>query len=103
MLDKSDPFNPQNRRISITVLNARAEKRILDDAPDALPTDAGGAAVAIDAANGLPASGATGVAATAVSPTPATAAAGAPPAAVPADANAIPSHLQPPTPSTPAK
>jgi chemotaxis protein MotB len=34
MLDKADPFNPVNRRISITVLNQRAEKRILDDAAD---------------------------------------------------------------------
>jgi chemotaxis protein MotB len=34
LLDKTDPFNPQNRRISITVLNQRAEKRILEDASD---------------------------------------------------------------------
>jgi chemotaxis protein MotB len=34
MLDKTDPFSPQNRRISITVLNQRTEKRILDDGSD---------------------------------------------------------------------
>ncbi len=30
-LDRTDPHNPINRRISIIVLNQRAEKRILDD------------------------------------------------------------------------
>ena len=30
-LDRADPHNPINRRISIIVLNQRAEKRILDD------------------------------------------------------------------------
>ncbi|HEY1328106.1 MAG TPA: flagellar motor protein MotB [Casimicrobiaceae bacterium] len=34
LLDRTDPFNPQNRRISITVLNQRAEKRILEDGTD---------------------------------------------------------------------
>jgi len=34
MLDKTDPVNPTNRRISITVLNQKAEKRILEDASD---------------------------------------------------------------------
>jgi chemotaxis protein MotB len=29
--DRDNPFNPANRRISITVLNQRTEKRILDD------------------------------------------------------------------------
>ncbi len=31
MLDKADPFNPINRRISIIVLNSKAEERILSD------------------------------------------------------------------------
>jgi len=31
--DKTDPMNPNNRRISITVLNQKAERRILE-APD---------------------------------------------------------------------
>jgi len=61
LLDRADPFNPSNRRISVTVLNQRAEKRILDDGPDgASPVDAdpaaappAGAAPAVD--TGLPA------------------------------------------------
>jgi chemotaxis protein MotB len=61
LLDRTDPFNPSNRRISVTVLNQRAEKRILDDGPDgASPVDAdpaaappAGAAPAVD--TGLPA------------------------------------------------
>jgi len=64
LLDRTDPFNPSNRRISVTVLNQRAEKRILDDGPDgASPADAdpaaappAGAAPAVDV--GLPAAGA---------------------------------------------
>ena len=64
LLDRTDPFNPSNRRISVTVLNQRAEKRILDDGPDgASPADAdpaaappAGAAPAVD--TGLPAAGA---------------------------------------------
>jgi chemotaxis protein MotB len=36
MLDQADPFNPVNRRISITVMNKRAEERILgENAPEA--------------------------------------------------------------------
>src|SRR5205814_1941131 len=31
MLDKGDAYNPVNRRISIIVLNRKAEQRILDD------------------------------------------------------------------------
>jgi chemotaxis protein MotB len=31
MLDKADPLNPANRRISIVVLNQQAERRILDE------------------------------------------------------------------------
>ena len=61
LLDRADPFNPSNRRISVTVLNQRAEKRILDDGPDgASPADTepvaappAGAAPAVD--TGLPA------------------------------------------------
>jgi chemotaxis protein MotB len=64
LLDRTDPFNPSNRRISVTVLNQRAEKRILDDGPDgASPVDAdpaaappAGAAPAVD--TGLPAASA---------------------------------------------
>jgi chemotaxis protein MotB len=50
MLDQSDAFNPVNRRISITVMNKRAEERILGEntpeaATAALPAQAiGGAA-----------------------------------------------------------
>jgi chemotaxis protein MotB len=45
MLDKAEPFNPANRRISITVLNQRAERRILNDGNDgASPADAAPAA-----------------------------------------------------------
>jgi len=91
MLDRSDPFNPQNRRISITVLNARAEKRILDDAPDVLPSDANGTAAAIDAANGTPAAPAPSSGPASSSAAPVTS------APVSAEANAIPSHLQAPT------
>jgi chemotaxis protein MotB len=46
MLDKVDPFNPVNRRISIIVLNHKAEERILGDSvvpdpvPETPPTDA---------------------------------------------------------------
>ena len=44
MLDKADPLNPANRRISIVVLNQRAEKRILGDDDPAISADAIGAA-----------------------------------------------------------
>ena len=40
MLDKADPLNPANRRISIVVLNQQAERRILDEDD---PTVAAGA------------------------------------------------------------
>ena len=61
LLDRADPFNPSNRRISVTVLNQRAEKRILDDGPDgasradadAAAASPAGAAPAVD--TGLPA------------------------------------------------
>ena len=85
LLDRTDPFNPSNRRISVTVLNQRAEKRILDDGPDgASPVDAdpaaappAGAAPAVD--TGLPAA----PAGTAISVPPAGEA--APAAATPAN------------------
>jgi chemotaxis protein MotB len=42
LLDKADPFNPQNRRISIIVLNNRTEKRVLEEPGElALAVDAG--------------------------------------------------------------
>ncbi|MEO6928543.1 MAG: flagellar motor protein MotB [Casimicrobiaceae bacterium] len=43
MLDKTDPLNPSNRRISIVVLNQRAERRILGDADPVVPAEALGA------------------------------------------------------------
>ena len=56
LLDRADPFNPSNRRISVTVLNQRAEKRILEDGPDgASPAQADPAAVAPAVDRGLPA------------------------------------------------
>jgi chemotaxis protein MotB len=55
MLDKTDPFNPQNRRISITVLNQRAEKRILDDGTDGASPASAEAAPAIAAGSAPPA------------------------------------------------
>jgi chemotaxis protein MotB len=37
LLDKADPFNPQNRRISIIVLNNRTEKRVLEEPAELAP------------------------------------------------------------------
>jgi chemotaxis protein MotB len=88
LLVRDDPFSAQNRRISITVLNQRAEKRILEDAPDVTATDAAGTAAAVDAAN--------------VPATPPAAATASPAAPAP-DANAVPAHLQPPAGATPAQ
>ena len=114
MLDRVDPFNPQNRRISITVLNSRAEKRILEDGPDVTATDASGAAAAVDTvAAPAPVTAApaavtpppAGTTAPPPAPAPAAAAAAAPPAAA-GDPNAVPAHLQPPPgamPAAPAK
>ena len=94
LLDRDNPFNPQNRRISITVLNARAEKRILEDAPDVTPADAGAAAAAVQAvAEPGPAAAAPAAAAP---PAPASVPAPA------ADPNAVPAHLQPPGAVAPA-
>ena len=82
MLDKDDVYNPINRRISITVLNAEAERRILEDSVNpAVDVPADGTpppaeALALPAAPG---------AATAGAATPA-AVPDAPPAAVPAPA-----------------
>ena len=52
MLDKTDPFNPVNRRISITVLNRKAEQRILNDTTT-IASD-GVAAAALGAAQAAP-------------------------------------------------
>ena len=104
LLVRDDPFNPQNRRISITVLNQRAEKRILEDAPDVTTSDAAGTAAAVDAANPTPAAALPAAAGTLSQPVVSTpnAAPGSPPptappaASAPADPNAVPAHLQPP-------
>ena len=59
-IDKSDPNNPANRRISIIVLNQKAEKRILEIAdPDSVAAESlqggtGGGATS-DASSGAPA------------------------------------------------
>ncbi|MBK9702963.1 MAG: flagellar motor protein MotB [Betaproteobacteria bacterium] len=56
-LDKSDVYNPINRRISITVLNGEAERRILEDSVNpALEIPADGSAPAALPADGVPAS-----------------------------------------------
>ena len=44
MLDKADPLNPANRRISIVVLNQQAERRILGDDDPTVAAEALGAA-----------------------------------------------------------
>jgi len=56
-LDKQDPFNPINRRISIIVMNKRTEENVLrDGAAIELPvTDAAGAAAAAGQAAAMPA------------------------------------------------
>jgi chemotaxis protein MotB len=48
MLDKADPYNPINRRISIIVLNHKAEERILEDSvmQEAVPPPRAAAAAA---------------------------------------------------------
>ena len=121
LLDRDNPFNPQNRRISITVLNSRAEKRILEDAPDVTTPDASGAAAAVEAVAAPPSPPAPGAAAAAAppaapaTPAPATPASAMPASAMPAsaqtasvpatgsaDPNAVPTHLQPPPGATPA-
>jgi chemotaxis protein MotB len=79
MLDKADPFDPVNRRISITVLNQKAEKRILDDGADGAT-----------AADALPAAAPTGAPAVA-SPPPTQA---SPP---PADTAGLPGASSPST------
>jgi chemotaxis protein MotB len=92
LLVRDDPFSAQNRRISITVLNQRAEKRILEDAPDVTTTDAAGTAAAVDAAS-APVTPPASPAAGAVAP--------APPSVPSGDANAVPAHLQPPAGAAP--
>jgi chemotaxis protein MotB len=66
MLDKTDAYNPINRRISIIVLNHKAEQRILEDsvipepAAEAAPAFAPGAALPAAAAESAqPANGAS--------------------------------------------
>ena len=79
-LEKDDLYSPANRRISITVLNAEAERRILEDSvnpgaePDAAPSgaEAGSEPGAAPAGNAAP------------PPAPVTAPASSPPAAAPA-------------------
>ena len=44
MLDKADPLNPANRRISIVVLNQQAERRILDEDDPTVAAEALGVA-----------------------------------------------------------
>jgi chemotaxis protein MotB len=53
-LDRKDPFNPVNRRISILVMNKRTEEALLRDGGEALdvPADADGAARAVASATG---------------------------------------------------
>jgi chemotaxis protein MotB len=96
LLDRGDPFNPSNRRISVTVLNQRAEKRILDDGPDgASPAEMppGAPAAAPDAS-----APGTGAAMPAVPASPSSAGAGtaAPPAAGPAVPAPVIAPSQPP-------
>ena len=70
LYDRADPFNPSNRRITITVLNTRAEQRILENALEAPPNDP--AAVAPTTATNEPAtaSGIPTAAPTGIPPTP---------------------------------
>jgi chemotaxis protein MotB len=85
-LEKDDVFNPVNRRISITVLNAEAERRILEDAgnPGAEP-DLGSTAPPSGAEAGPATNTTPGEAAPATPPLPA-----APVPAAPISAPAAP-------------
>ena len=51
MLDKTEPLNPINRRISIIVLNHKAETRILEDGVPVLATDGGAGTATTPAAD----------------------------------------------------
>jgi chemotaxis protein MotB len=97
-LDRGDPHNPINRRISITVLNQKAEKRILDDTvngPEPHAPDAGvhgatpDAAAPHAAANAAPATVAPSASQSVAPPVAATSAA---PAGVPAAPPAPATH-----------
>ena len=55
MLNKGDPLDPVNRRISITVLNHKAEQRILDDSLVPAPAPEVAGAVATMNKDGTPA------------------------------------------------
>ena len=84
-LEKDDVYNPANRRISITVLNAEAERRILEDAtpagaepgPDAAPSASGPAGSGADTSP-------PGAAGAATPPSPAAPPAASPPTSAPA-------------------
>jgi chemotaxis protein MotB len=55
LLDKDHPFNPQNRRISIIVLNHKTEKRVLEEPAEMAPAvEAGGAGGPAAEAAGAP-------------------------------------------------
>ena len=102
LFDKNDAFNPQNRRISITVLNQRAEKRILDDSNEASAAvqSASDAADATAAANThAPATGAPGQGGAVSSVVPAAAAAGATTAAGTPAAAVTPTATPPASPA----
>ena len=102
LFDKNDAFNPQNRRISITVLNQRAEKRILDDSNEASAAvqSASDAADATAAANTqAPATGAPGQGGAVSSVVPAAAATGATTAAGTPAAAVTPTATPPASPA----
>jgi len=102
LFDKNDAFNPQNRRISITVLNQRAEKRILDDSNEASAAvqSASDAADATAAANThAPATGAPGQGGAVSSVVPAAAATGATTAAGTPAAAVTPTGTPPASPA----
>ena len=79
MLDKAEPLNPINRRISIIVLNHKAETRILEDGVTVPATDAPEAAGSPPAATDAP--GAAAPAPATTTPAATAPAAEAPPAA----------------------
>jgi chemotaxis protein MotB len=59
-LDRKDPFNPVNRRISILVMNKRTEEALLRDGGDSgdkldVPGDADGAIKAVASSGLVPA------------------------------------------------
>ena len=94
MLDTVDPLNPANRRISIVILNQRAERRILgsDDAEISAAAVAAAGSGTDLAPNAAPAEGTVG--APAATATPAAAAAGSDPVTT--------AGAAPPSPESPA-